>query len=243
MPDHGELDEQSGGARVRRALRPTSLADQAAATLRRMILLGELPPGEPVTQEKLARLLEVSTMPVREALLRLAAEGLVEPDPNRSFRVARRTSSDVRDAFWLQGALAGELTARACERMGQDLRLELQRQQDAFVAAVAVGSPPAMEAANWRFHRVINVAADARRLLVALKATLRFIPDGYFGVVNSWSENSARGHSELIETFVRHDAEAARKVAEAHIRDAGERLVAYFSARGYWLDPSETPAT
>jgi DNA-binding GntR family transcriptional regulator len=223
-----------------RALRANSLADQAAATLRRMILLGELAPGESMTQERLARVLEVSTMPVREALLRLAAEGLVETDRNRSFRVARSTSADVRDGFWLHSVLAGELTARACERADATLLRSLEVQQESFEDAVTIGKPQMMEAANWRFHRVINLAADARRLKVALKATLRFIPEGYYGVVESWPESSARSHADIIGAFLGHDPEAARKLAEEHVRKAGERLIAYFCSKGYWLDPLDS---
>ena len=233
----GEVPKETES--LRRALRANSLADQAAATLRRMILLGELPPGESTTQERLARMLEVSTMPVREALLRLAAEGLVETDPNRSFRVVRSTSSDVRDGFWLHSVLAGELTARACEEVDVDLRRDLEREHASFIEAIAVGTPEMMEAANWRFHRVINLAAGAPRLLVALKATLRFIPDGYYGVVEKWPESSAQSHAALLDAFVRHDPDAARRIAESHVTDAGERLIAYFSSRGYWLDPLE----
>src|SRR5438132_14097382 len=84
-----------------------SMADEVATELRRMVLAGELEAGERLTQDRLAKTLGVSTMPVREALLRLAAEGLIIAAPNRSFTVASNTADDMRDIFWVYSVLAG----------------------------------------------------------------------------------------------------------------------------------------
>src|SRR5207244_1357424 len=108
-------------------LRWRKLADEVVATLRRMILVGELPPGSRSSQDELARLLGVSTMPVREALLRLAAEGFVEASPNRSFTIVRTTQTDVRDIYWMHAMLAGELASRACARADIELPRTLRK--------------------------------------------------------------------------------------------------------------------
>ncbi|TMK43705.1 MAG: GntR family transcriptional regulator, partial [Actinobacteria bacterium] len=60
------------------------MPDAVVSALRRMILVGELAPGSRATQDELAQRLGVSTMPVRKALLQLAAEGLIEVSPRRS---------------------------------------------------------------------------------------------------------------------------------------------------------------
>ena len=80
---------RSGGRPVHRRLHRETLSDQVADTVRGMILTGEIAPETPVTQSEIARLLGVSTMPAREALLRLGAEGFLIASPNRSFTVRR----------------------------------------------------------------------------------------------------------------------------------------------------------
>ena len=76
-------------------VRHTSIADEVTETVRMMVIRGELVPEQHVTQEGLARMLGVSTMPVREALLRLAAEGMVKTSANRSFSILGTTESDA----------------------------------------------------------------------------------------------------------------------------------------------------
>src|ERR1700737_3075960 len=103
-----------------------SMADQVSEALRDMILTGQLKPGERITHEELATRLGVSTMPVREALLRLSYEGFIGARPNRSFRVARMTAKDLEDIYWMHSRIAGELTARACEHADHRLIDELR---------------------------------------------------------------------------------------------------------------------
>src|SRR5207342_1606487 len=78
-----------------RPLKRQTLGTAVAERLRDMILMGELPPGRRTTQDELARALGVSTMPVREALLTLAAEGFVAFAPGRSFTIPATSREDV----------------------------------------------------------------------------------------------------------------------------------------------------
>ena len=109
-----------------RKLRHQSMADQTTALLRSMILCGEIKPGERVTQDQLSTMLGVSTMPVREGLLRLAVEGIIEALANRSFTVVSMSQDDIRDMYWHQGALTGELHRRACRAADDTLLSDLQ---------------------------------------------------------------------------------------------------------------------
>jgi DNA-binding GntR family transcriptional regulator len=74
-----------------------------------MILSRQLTPGLRVTQTELADMLGVSTMPIREALLRLGSEGLIISSANRSFEVAHPTEKGIRDVYWIHGVLAANL--------------------------------------------------------------------------------------------------------------------------------------
>ena len=213
------------------------MADQVADTLRMMILVGDLLPGERVTQDDLSKRLGVSTMPVREALLRLAAEGFVEAAPNRSFRVVHTTREDIRDIYWIHAKLAGELTARACQAADARVLDALRECHDEYLAAVEAGDTTWMEEANWRFHKTINSAAGSPKLLLVLRSSLRFIPEGFYGLVRDWPEVSNQGHREILDAFENRNARAAHRAAEAHVRDAGELLISLFSSTGYWTPP------
>lgn len=221
-----------------RPVRRRTLAVEVADALRDMILTGELLPGSRPTQIELAKLLGVSTMPIREALLRLAAEGFVELESNRAFTVARTTREDVRDVYWVHATLAGELASRACARADAEVLQGLHSASEAFLDAQRIGDAEGLGAANWSFHRAINHAACAPKLLLVLRSTLRFIPDRFYALVPEWAAESVRGHDAILEAVERRDPNDARRAAEAHVRDAGELLITFFTVKGYWAKPN-----
>jgi DNA-binding GntR family transcriptional regulator len=220
-----------------RSLRRRTLAVEVAENLRDMILTGELRAGARMTQDELARLLGVSTMPVREALLRLAAEGFVDVSPSRSFSVVPTTRDDVRDVFWMHATLAGELTRRACAKAGDELLAELRDAEERFLDAKRPGDAAGMDRANWEFHRAVNVAAGSPKLLRVLRSTLRFIPQGFYGLVPEWGGASEHGHEAILEAFASRDPEAAGEAAARHVEEAGEILIRFFTNSGYWTRP------
>jgi DNA-binding GntR family transcriptional regulator len=230
-----------------RQLKRRTLALEVADSLRDMILTGELAPDSKTTQDELARLLGVSTMPVREALLRLTAEGFVESTPNRSFTIVRTSREDVRDIYWLHSTLAGELTKRACRRADDALVRTLDELATQCAEALQAGDANELGTKNWEFHRTINHAAEAPKLLIFLRSSLRFIPRSFYFHLPSWGLASEADHREIVEAFRARDPEAAKAAAEKHVRDAGEVLIQTFSTKGYWArprgsEPAETGA-
>lgn len=215
-----------------------TVADQVATSLREMILFGDLAPGANVTHDRLATELGVSTMPVREAMLRLSHEGLLESRRGRSYRVAKTRRQDILDSYWLQATLAGELTARACVHIEDDDIDRLRQLHTAWLDASAAGNSAQLESINFELHRVINTAADAPRLLAAMKATLRHIPTGFYVHHPEWADTATRSHDAIIDAIGRRDAEAARAEAEEHVRSAGELLIQYFDEKSSWNVPS-----
>lgn len=233
MRPGNEATSRTGGrAQVR------TVADQVAASLREMVLLGDLPPGSNVTHDRLATELGVSTMPVREAMLRLSHEGLLESRRGRSYRVATTRRQDILDIYWLQATLAGELTARACARI-DDAGIERLRQlHAAWLEAFAADNSAELESINFELHRVINTAADAPKLLAAMKATLRHIPTGFYAYHPQWADAATRSHEAIIDAIALRDADAARAEAEEHVRSAGELLIQYFDEKNSWQVPA-----
>ncbi len=218
--------------------RVRSMSDQVTESLRSMILVGDLRSGDQVTQEKLAEDLGVSTMPVREALLRLAHEGFVQGGRGRSFRIAPTTREDIQDIYWVHAMLAGELTARACDRMSADDLEQLSRVHDRWLAAVSAGNVSGLERENFEFHRLINKAAQSPKLLMLLRNTLRLIPEHFYSLLQDWATTSTRDHERILRALRKRDAEAVRKASSGHVQQAGKMLIEYFNEQGYWDNPN-----
>jgi DNA-binding GntR family transcriptional regulator len=205
----------------------TSMSDQVAAMLRRMVLSRQLAPGERIRQAALAEQLGVSTMPVREALLRLVSEGMVIADVNRSFKVANTTEDGIRDIYWAHSIIAGELTARAVDKHSEALLSLLKASNADYRKAQKADDKDGVFQANWRFHTAINRAADSPSLANVLKNTIRFLPDFAFEV-KGWSELAGRWQTGLIKEFTAEDREAAREVVHLSLRKAADLFVQTF---------------
>jgi DNA-binding GntR family transcriptional regulator len=204
-----------------------SMTDQVSEKLRSMILSRQLAPGTRVTQAQLADMLGVSTMPIREALLRLGAEGLITATASRSFEIATVTDRGIRDVYWVHGVLAGELAARAWDVKSHALIGTLRQEHANYNAAHKAGDHDGLTDANRRFHAVINSAAASPTVNVILRNTLQYFPD--FGLdVPGWRELASRWQSELIDAFANGDREKARQASIDNSRTAGELFVLAF---------------
>jgi DNA-binding GntR family transcriptional regulator len=210
------------------------MADQVAETLRNMILVGELEPGQRATQDELAATLGVSTMPVREALLKLAAVGLVETSPNRYFRIAQMTAEDIEDNYWVLATVSAEMARRACERRTPELIADLRARHADYAAAASARDVAGTDAANRAFHRTLNAAAGSPRLRFVLRTALQFIPDGYYAALEGWGEIANTAHAAIIDAVEAGDGDRAERVLRDYIALAGQQLVAKFAANGAW---------
>ena len=144
-----------------------SLIEHVTAELRRLVLAGELAPGERVVELELAAQLAVSRTPLRLAFAELEREGLFERLPTRGFRVRRVTLDEVAQAIDVRGALEG-LAARAAAEAGvapevlQELRACVTEGR-ALVDGASTAAP--LDTQRWitmnvRFHRALMLAAN-----------------------------------------------------------------------------------
>src|SRR3954464_1779660 len=143
--------------------RSSTSAERTLASLRELILDSGMRPGTRLGEVELAERLGVSRTPVREALTRLAAEGLVEIAPNRGARVASWTVTELEAVFELRAALEPRLTALAVPRAGSADAEAL----DALAAEmVRIGSPgpdqdlDGLVPLNREFHGRLVALAD-----------------------------------------------------------------------------------
>lgn len=144
---------------------PTSLVDEAYEQIRRRILDNAWPPGHRALEQEVALALGMSRTPVREALLRLQGEGLVEVIPRHGMRVLPVSPNDMREIYQILTALecmAAELLAR---RLPSDKELEpLVADTKAMDKALKADDLGAWAAADERFHAHLVDLAGNRQL-------------------------------------------------------------------------------
>lgn len=209
-----------------------SMADEVSDRIRRLILSHELRPGQRVKQAGLAAMMGVSTMPVREALLRLVAEGMVITDSNRSFTVATTTTPDeIRDVYWIHSVLSGELTARAWDKRTDELIADLSRHNEAYMAALEIGGHPELFKANWDFHATINRAAESPAVALTVKNTLRYFPDFSYDIPG-WNELAAEWQVRLLAEFC-EGRERGREAVVRIVEDCCTRAAEFYIAASW----------
>ena len=165
-----------------------SLKDSAADYLREQILTGQLTPGTKIDQDEISDALGISRLPVREALIELANEGLVDAVPRRGAFVARLERADIVDHYRIFGLVAGLAASRAATSLTDAQLVELRQVHESFLAAT---DADAQATWNHEFHRRINRAGGSRRLVSVLALLSRSLPVRYFEFVPGWAEASA----------------------------------------------------
>ena len=208
-----------------------SLVDAAYEQIRRRILDNVWPPGHRALEQEVALELGMSRTPIREALLQLQNEGLVEVIPRHGVRVLPVSPTDMREIYEILTALecmAAEILAR---RKPGDAELQpLIDATNAMDAALKAKDLDAWAEADERFHAQLLELAGNRQL----QAT----------VFNYWDRahrarmfslrlrpapvNSTQEHMQLVERLRAGDPEGAAQVNRAHRERANRELLAIF---------------
>ena len=211
------------------------LSPQVARRIRQMIVSGEAPGNSALRTEHLADRFGVSATPVREALMSLSGEGLVELRPGRGFRVVEMSRQDFIDIYDTQAHLAGELAARATSRLTDEDLARLHAMQDAIVAAVERGDAAA-ERIEWDLHALINRLAKAEKLRWLLRLTVQYAPFRAWFAVPGWSAAAPQDHLPILRGMGLRNPRTARDAMTAHIRNVGDLLADHLTARGLLVD-------
>lgn len=144
------------------------LRDVVFHTLRQEILRGELRPGERLMEVQLANKLGVSRTPIREAIRKLELEGLVVMIPRRGAIVAEITEKSMRDVLEVRRALEVLAVQLACQRITDEQIAQLKHASKDFAAVLNSDDVTKIAEADVKFHDIIYMATDNRRLIQLL---------------------------------------------------------------------------
>lgn len=197
--------------------RDGNLAELAYQKLSRMILQRQLPGGAFVIEGRLADELAVSRTPMREALVRLAGEGLLVRQATRSFAVRRVTATEFFQSMKVREILECEAIDLALGKVPAE-RIEAIRREIKRLA-----SAKQQEAAHWeaddRLH-LLFAEASGNAVLARLIREIR-ISTRLFEISSPFRRVKQDGdeHIAILDAFAKHDGKAARKAMLQHLRN------------------------
>jgi DNA-binding GntR family transcriptional regulator len=212
-----------------------TLGQRVYAGLRDYLMAGQLQPGQKLTLRELAAALNVSPMPVREAVRRLAAEGALEMLPNRRIRVPVVTKSRFRELLRIRIAVEGLAVEEAARRIRMDevdhmealnrqFTAEMQRRQADGVKLFRI---------NKDIHFILYEAAGMPMLLPVIEGLWLQVGPVLHLSLRQRANANARGrnpapnwHKRMILGLRKRDASAARRALVGDMTSAADQILA-----------------
>lgn len=214
-------------------LGPRALADQAYEAIKAAILSLELEPGARVVERRLAEQLRVSKSPVRDALQRLAGEGLVVQTPYAGMVVCKFDPRYVDELYAVREVLEVMAVELATPRL---TALDVEEAEATFgvaVQAMEKDDRVALGHASDRFHAIFQRRSENRPLqlmLAGLRDKVRVVTATNWRAHAATMPESHRQHEEIFSFARAGNADAAAELMRSHIRRGREEY------RRFWLD-------
>jgi DNA-binding GntR family transcriptional regulator len=191
-------------------IRAETIADKVYAALRQHIAAGVFRPGERIVEKALAKQLDISRTPIREALLRLEIDGVVVCTSRRSYNVRTLSVADVREIYETLGILEGAVARAVARRLTDDDIGNLRQFNKTMESAAVKGDLPAFGQWNRRFHEIFLILHDNQ----TLRHTCNLVRGPLYtfpvqrGSLADWLRKSVAEHRVIIRMAASRDADA-----------------------------------
>ncbi|MGU7837842.1 GntR family transcriptional regulator [Burkholderia sp. AW33-5] len=203
--------------------RPDSTADAVAASLREMIINGELQAGERLVERDLAERFGISRIPMREAIQRLEREGLLDIFRNRGAVVRMLSASDVQEIYDMRTLLEGDAIYRSVKRLDDET---LARAELVHRLLGESNVPRRQGELNREFHALLYSCCGNARQLKAI-AELRSQVERYERLQTTLLADTPSfqvEHDAILQACRERNARGARAMTVAHL-DSARRIV------------------
>lgn len=207
-----------------------------AEHVRTLIFRGELRPGDRIPQADIADDLGVSRLPVREAVIELARDGLVEMEPHSGAFVAPFDAEVIRQHFEIVGLVQGIAAETLVERPDPEAVARLRALAGRIDAAETAGDGAAVHEFTMEFLRVLNLAGGSVRQQAVLRALARMLPTGFFAEVPGAAESERRSAHMILDGIESGSRSKARTACVEVQRMHAELLVEHLRATGVFTD-------
>jgi GntR family transcriptional regulator, rspAB operon transcriptional repressor len=220
-------------------VRSESLAQQAYVSIRRAIREGRIARGELFSETTFAKSLGVSRTPVREALLDLFRDGIVEIVPKRGFRLVELDDAAIDEIRMLRTALEQLVVERLCETATKEDLGELRN-----IASGKGRTRDDMFGLDETLHmRMAELAGlpQVRRVLLGVRGKMYLIASGA-RITKLRNEMVMKEHNEILDLIAKRSAAAARKAMTEHIKKSIDAFLAAREPRSAPQQYAEQPS-
>lgn len=205
--------------RSRSVREPRTLAGRAVVQIQDLILAGDLAPGQRLRIENLAARLNMSPMPIREAIQQLETLGFAEHIPHRGARVRELSSSDLVDLYSARIPLESLAIRRAARHFSDEDAARARQALDTYTELHRSGERGGGRQAHLEFHLTLYRAAGSHWLLRLIRPLLengeryRLTTLQARGPLNSLR----REHEAILDACIARDPDAAASVLREHL--------------------------
>lgn len=206
---------------------PHGLTAQVYAQLRSEILMRQLPDGEPLTELGLAKRLNVSRTPVREALRQLESEGLVRANAGHGFEVRGISFSDINDIYEIRSLVEGEAAARAALSPDEDILKRVDETLDLTEFYIERGDTDKLRELDSRFHRLVYELSGSRMLRHVLEDLHSYaaLTRGQSLKTEGRAQHSLEEHRAVAKAIRDRSPEAARRLMIKHVQNTLKNIL------------------
>ena len=204
------------------------LRESVYNTLRKNILIGELKPGEHLTEIRLGKMLGTSRTPIREAIRKLQLDGLMVIVPRSGARVAPISERDLREVLEVRRALDVLCAELASRRITEEEKITLKEAYHRFALAVEEGVQLEVARADVELHDIIAAAAGNERLLQLVGGLADQIYRYRFEYIKDefYYDRLLQEHKAIVNAIIDGDAERAASASRIHIDNQEKSILA-----------------
>lgn len=215
---------------------PSSIQEQVYEKIRNNILSDVFDPSQRLLFEDLAASMAVSPVYVRDSLLRLEGEGLVNFDPARGFTVARFTIDDLKEIYYLRSLLEGAASELAAKNLSDKELGELESLCQKMEECLAQNNIDGMPRYNAVFHQIIYQAAKSPRMHGMIVNLWNGFLKSSLSCLTLRSKETVEEHRAIYQALLSRNPVEARIKTQEHIVSVLDDLCSYWSD---WLTPVE----
>ncbi len=213
--------------------RPPTSQEAVLREIRQAIMTRRLKPGQWIRQLDVAQRLNVSSVPVREALNTLAAEGQVVHERHRGYKVVELSREQLEEIYLARRLLENEVTRRAVPKVDAELARLLENLVDRMERLAALNDIVSYAEANRDFHFLLFDRAGLPRIFGMIEVLWQN-SEAYRGLIAdpTWYEWAQKDHQKLLEACKARDVDGAVAAQEEHRKNALTKIIDHLKEPG-----------